>query len=124
MSDECIAGCGREAFRWRLCLQDGIRLAGCCYGKKRWYRPNGAWLAIKDNRSTTMRPYPCPVCSLWHTGHPTNEAYVREAEEIVRAIREAGNGFALGMLADQWERLDKHDRMAWKLGRLPTGEQP
>lgn len=121
---ECIAKCGREAYRWRLCLQDGVRLAGCCYGKRRWSRVNGARGAIRDHRVKTMHPYPCPVCSFWHTGHVTEQTqqYMREALEIVQAIRRAGNGFALGMLADQWARLDKHDRMAWKLGRLTTEE--
>lgn len=103
--------------RWRLCERCGHLLAGACYGKTRW-----SDLLAPVRRGCVPAGcgvYACCVCTRWHVGRVTPETadLQQERVDMIRKIRAAGDGWLIGMLADEWDGLGRMERIGWKIGR-------
>jgi hypothetical protein len=111
----CAAGCPESSGEYGLCGRCEHLLAGLCLGKKRHWRKRNAQLAAADG-GPTEKSYQCDVCMNYHVGHLTghSEELQEARRDVIRRLRQRGNGALLTQLADQWRWVS---RARWKAGR-------
>lgn len=111
----CAAGCSEVAGEYGLCQRCEHLLAGTCLGKKPHWRLRNAQLAAADGGPLEVH-YQCEVCGMYHVGHLTGHTeQLQEARrDVIRRLRQAGNGALLTQLAERWRSAS---RVRWKSGR-------
>jgi hypothetical protein len=110
MTDECATKCGRPVWKWRLCRECLMPLAGACLGKSRI----GPGWAKQAHPGCVI--YDCLVCGHRHVGAVAGHSAERDeaVTAVIQALKSRGNGWILKQLADGWRFMD---RTAWKTGQ-------